>query len=166
MAAESIAPSFTGNLAVELPSDNEVRVTRVFNAPRKLVFEVWTECRHLQRWLLGPEGWTMPECEVDARPGGRWYHLWRGSGGEQFSMSGEFKEVVPYERIVNTEIYEENPPSINTLALVEENGKTTAILTMKYISKEVRDMVLGTGMTDGMDVSFNRLDEYLSGEVR
>lgn len=162
MAAESIAPSFTGNLTVETPSDTEVRVMRTFNAPRKLVFECWTDCRHLQRWLLGPEGWSMPECEVDARPGGRWYHLWRNDRGEQFSMSGEFTEVTPFERIVNTEIYEDNPPSTNTLVLTEEGGKTTATLTMQYVSKEVRDMVLGTGMTDGMATSYNRLEEYIT----
>jgi uncharacterized protein YndB with AHSA1/START domain len=144
------------------PSDREIVVTRVVNAPRRLVFAAWTEPRHLQRWLTGPDGWTMPICEIDLRPGGRWRYVYRKDSGTEMTLSGSVREVVPPERLVTTESWgPEWPETVNTLVLTESAGLTTITLTITYPSKEARDAALGTGAMDGMDRSFTRLDELL-----
>ena len=154
--ANEVATSFT------TPSDREVAVTRVFNAPRRLVFDAWTNPEHLPHWMLGPEGWTMPVCEVDLRPGGGWHFVWRKSDGSEMEMRGVYKEVAPPERLVSTESWGGDwPETLNTLVLSEENGKTTSTLTIRYPSKEARDAALKTGMKDGMNESFDRLAEHL-----
>ena len=133
-------------------------MTRIFDAPRKLVFAAWTTPKYVQRWLLGPEGWTMPVCEIDLRPGGEWHFVWRKEHGTEMSMRGTYKEVKPPERLVSTESWgPEWPETLNTIDLREENGKTTMTLTILYVSKEARDNALKTGMKDGVEVSFNRL---------
>jgi len=147
---------------VTTPSDREVVMTRTFNAPRKLVFEAWTTPKYLQRWLLGPEGWTMPICEIDLRPGGAWHFAWRNSDGTEMSMRGTYKEVRPPERLVSTESWgPEWPETLNTIELREENGITTMTLTILYVSKEARDNALKTGMADGVEASFGRLEKVL-----
>jgi len=147
---------------VTTPSDREVVMTRVFHAPRKLVFEAWTTPKYLQRWLLGPEGWTMPVCEIDLRPGGAWHFAWRNSDGTEMSMRGTYKEVKPPERLVSTESWgPEWPETLNTIELHEENGITTMTLTILYVSKEARDNALKTGMADGVEASFGRLEKVL-----
>jgi uncharacterized protein YndB with AHSA1/START domain len=85
------------------PSDREIAMTRVFDAPRRLVFEAWTNPEHVPHWLLGPEGWTMPVCEIDLRPGGSWHFVWRRSDGTEMEMRGEYREITPPERLVSTE---------------------------------------------------------------
>lgn len=153
----------TKALKVTTPSDREVLVTRVFDAPRSLVFEAWTQCEHLKRWMLGPEGWTMPICEIDLRPGGACRFLWRRPGGEEMEIRGEYREIVPPERLVSTEVWGGDwPEALNTLVLTEENGRTTAALTILYTSKEVRDRALQTGMTDGIERAYQLLDEHLA----
>jgi uncharacterized protein YndB with AHSA1/START domain len=112
--------------------------------------------------MLGPEGWTMPVCEIDLRPGGKWHFVWRKADGAEMPMTGVYREVVPPERIVHTERWgPEWPETVNTLSLAERGGKTTITLSVLYPSKEARDAALGTGMKEGMDVSYERLAEYL-----
>jgi uncharacterized protein YndB with AHSA1/START domain len=150
-------------LVVTTPTDREILMTRVFDAPRQLVFDAWTNPKHVPHWLLGPEGWTMPVCEIDLRPGGKWRFVWRHSDGKEMEMSGVYTEVAPPERLVHTERWgPEWPETINRLVLTEENGKTTVALTTLYASKEARDAALKTGMAGGVATSFDRLDEYLA----
>jgi len=151
-----------GTVKVTTPTDKEVVMTRQFDAPRKLVFAAWTTPKYVQRWMLGPEGWTMPVCEIDLRPGGEWHFVWRKSQGTEMSMRGTYKEVKPPERLVSTESWgPEWPETLNTVELREENGKTTMTLTILYVSKEARDNALKTGMKDGVETSFDRLATVL-----
>jgi len=145
------------------PSDREIVITRVVDAPRRLVFEAYTNPAHLPHWMLGPQGWTMPVCEIDLRPGGGWHFVWRKSDGSEMEMRGVYKEVAPPERLVSTESWGGDwPETLNTLVLSEEDGKTTIAQRMRYPSKEARDAALRTGMQEGMSVSFDRLAEYLA----
>ena len=154
--------SSPGTTTFSTPSDREIAATRVFDAPRRLVFEAHTNPKHIPNWMLGPDGWTMPVCEVDLRPGGTWHFVWRKSDGSEMEMRGTYKEVVPPEKLVSTESWgPEWPETINTLTLTEENGRTTLTSTVLYPSKEARDAALKTGMKEGMNQSFNRLAEYL-----
>jgi uncharacterized protein YndB with AHSA1/START domain len=154
---------------VTLPNDRDVVVVRAFNAPRELVFDAWTKPALVQRWLLGPPGWTMPVCEMDVRPGGKYRWRWRSDdNGAEFGFSGEFREVVRPSRIVHVERYEpgevggEMGEALVTTELSEKNGVTTHTMTIRYESKEVRDAALKTGMTDGMEMSYQKLDELLA----
>jgi uncharacterized protein YndB with AHSA1/START domain len=151
-----------GVTAFTTPSDREIAMTRVFEAPRSLVWDAHTDPEHVTQWMLGPEGWTMPVCEIDLRAGGEWHFTWRRSDGSELDMRGEYREVVPPERLVSTESWGEDwPETLNTLLLTEEDGKTTLTNTMLYPSKETRDAALETGMKDGATVSLDRLAEYL-----
>jgi uncharacterized protein YndB with AHSA1/START domain len=144
------------------PTDLEVVVTRVFNAPRRLVFDAYTSCAHLPHWMLGPPGWTMPICEVDLRPGGASRFVWRRSDGSEMEIRGTYREIVPPERLVQTESWGGDwPESVDTLVLTEEDGMTTLTMTILYPSKEARDAALQTGMKDGMSQGYDLLEEYL-----
>ena len=152
----------TGVTTYSTPTDLELVVTRVVDAPRRAVFEAWTEPRHVPRWLLGPEGWTMPVCEIDLRPGGAWHFVWSKSDGAEMAMSGSYLEIVPPERLVSTERWgPEWPETVNTMALAESAGKTTITLTVRYPTKAARDAAVATGMKDGMEATFARLDKLL-----
>ena len=149
-------------LALTLPSDREIVLTRVVDAPRRLVWEAWTDPRHLPRWMTGPEGWTMPVCEIDLRPGGAWHYAWRGADGTEMAMRGTYREVVPPERIDSTESWGGDwPETIVTLTLAEEGGKTTVTQRVLYPSQEARDAALKTGMKEGMAAGFDNLDKHL-----
>ncbi len=144
------------------PSDREIVITRVVNAPRRLVFEAYTNPEHLPRWMIGPEGWSMPVCEIDLRVGGAWHFVWRGSDGAELAMRGVYTEIVPPERLVSTESWGGDwPETLNTLTLAEEDGRTTITQAILYPSQEARDAALGTGMKDGVSRSFERLAGYL-----
>jgi uncharacterized protein YndB with AHSA1/START domain len=144
------------------PSDLEFAMTRVFDAPRSLVFECFTNPEHLPQWMLGPSGWTMPVCESDVRPGGAWHFVWRREDGTEMEMRGVYQEVTPPERLVSTESWGGDwPETINTLTLTEEDGKTTVTQTILYPTKEARDAALETGMKEGASMSFDRLAEHL-----
>jgi len=154
---------------VTLPNDRDVVVVRAFNAPRSLVFDAWTKPELVQRWLLGPSGWTMPVCEMDVRPGGKYRWRWRSEkNGAEFGFSGEFHEVVRSSRIVHVERYDAGDvggdmgDALVTSELTEKNGITTHTMTIRYESKAVRDAAVKTGMTDGMEQSYRRLDELLA----
>jgi uncharacterized protein YndB with AHSA1/START domain len=151
-----------GTTTFTTPSDREIVMTRVFDAPRLLAFEAWTNPEHLSHWMLGPAGWTMPVCEIDLRPGGAWHFVWRRSDGTEMGMRGVYREITPPERLVSTESWGGNwPETLNTLILSEEEGKTTITNTVLYPSKEARDAALETGMKDGVSKSFDRLAQHL-----
>jgi uncharacterized protein YndB with AHSA1/START domain len=145
-----------------LPSDREIVAVRVVDAPLKPVWDAWTSCEHAPHWLLGPRGWTMPECEIDLRPGGSWHYVWNGPDGSAMEMHGAYREIEAPARLVNTESWGGDwPETLNTLILTEEDGKTTMVCTVLYPSKEARDAARATGMKDGWAASYDRLDEYL-----
>ncbi len=165
----------TAPLDVTTPSDCEIRIVRVFDAPRQLIFDCHTKPELVSRWLLGPPGWSMPICEVDLRIGGRYRYVWRNdASGAEFGSVGEHREIDGPARLVTTErmVLAAAPPpteptdgpdaSLNTLELSEAGGRTTLMLTMRYPSKEVRDMVAQTGMADGVGMSYARLDGVLA----
>jgi len=144
------------------PTDRELVATRVFDAPRRLVWDAWTNPKRVPQWMLGPEGWTMPVCEIDLRPGGAWHFVWRQPDGTEMEMRGAYREIVAPERLVSTESWGGDwPETLNTLVLTEEDGKTTTVCTVLYPSKETRDKALGTGMKEGWAQSYDRLDESL-----
>ena len=117
------------------PSERELAVTRDFDAPRELVFDAWTKPEHITSWMLGPEGWTMPVCEVDLRPGGAWRFVWRGAGGKEMGMDGVYREVAPPERMVFTEPGAATGPRRSTPSvLAEEDDGTRLTYTMLYSS--------------------------------
>jgi uncharacterized protein YndB with AHSA1/START domain len=157
---------------VTLPSDREVRVQRSFKAPRELVFEAFTTPELVQRWQLGPPGWSMPVCEMDVRPGGAYRWRWRNDAdGSEFGFFGTFQEVEPPARIVHSERYDPgdiggampaDEPALITVELVEHAGVTTVTTTMRFASKEARDGAVSTGMTDGMEMGYQRLDGMLA----
>ena len=147
---------------VTTPSDREIRITRLFDAPRKLVFEALTKPEHVRRWWgILDEGYSVPVCEIDLRVGGKWRFVGRTPTGDIPAFYGEFREIVPHERIVQTEYFEPFPDAgaVNTLLLTEENGKTRITVTSVYPSKDVRDMVLQTGMEKGAAISYDRLED-------
>jgi uncharacterized protein YndB with AHSA1/START domain len=159
---------------VTLPSDREVRVTRQFNAPRELVYRAHTEPALVVKWMLGPPGWSMPVCEMDVRPGGKYKWRWRSDeGGKEFGFFGTFTEVNAPAKVVHDEYYDPGDiggamptdPAIVTLELTEAGGVTTLICTMMFASKEVRDGAVSTGMTDGMEMGYARLDEMFGSKA-
>jgi len=149
-------------LIVTTPTERELVMTRVFSAPRSLVFAAYTEPEHLPHWMLGPPGWTMPVCEIDFRPEGAWRFGWLSADGSRMEMSGVYREILPPERVVYTERWGGKwPETVNTLTLVESDGKTTVSMQLLYPSKEARDAALATGMKDGASISLDRLADYL-----
>lgn len=159
----------TEGLTVTTPSDREIRMTRVFDAPRRLVWDAHTKPELLRRWLLGPDGWSMPVCEVDLRVGGRYRWVWRrDKDGTEMASGGEFREIAVPERLVMTERFEEPwypGEGLNTLVLTERDGKTTLTQMMSYESREIRDGVLRSGMETGVSRSYERLDAILASET-
>ena len=156
-----------GTLKVTTPSDLEIAMTRVFNAPRRLVFEALTKPALVKQWLLGPPGWTMPVCEIDLRVGGAYRYVWRHANGREMGMGGVFREIVPLERIICTESFDEAwyaGEALVTNVLVGQGAKTTLILTSRFRSRETRDAVLKSGMESGVAVSYDRLEQLLASQ--
>ena len=152
----------TGKLIVTTPTDREIVMTRVFDAPRNLVFDALTKPELVKRWLWGPDGWTMPVCEIDLRVGGKYRYVWRHADGREMGMGGVYREIVPPERVVSTELFDEDWTGgevLGTLVLREQGGKTTLTQTLLYPSQEVRDNVLKSGMERGVAASYDRLDD-------
>lgn len=154
-------------LEVTTPSEREICVTRAFDAPPGLVFECHTQPELVKRWLLGPPGWSMPVCEIDLRAGGRYRYVWRSADkGTEFGVQGEFREVHPPERIINIETMDGVPGEALCTTIFATSGDGTLFtLTMQFESQELRDSALESGMTDGMSMSYERLDD-ISKEVR
>lgn len=154
----------TGLTTYTTPNELDLVITRVVAAPRRAVFDAWTSPPLVSQWLLGPEGWTMPVCEIDLRPGGAWRYLWRKADGREMGMNGSYREVAPPERTVWTERWgPEWPETLNTLVLTEINGRTIMILTATYPDRAAREAATQTGMKDGIERSFARLDQLLAG---
>lgn len=149
---------------VTTPSEREIRMTRLFSAPRQLVFEAMTKAEHVRRWWgqLG-EGYSVPVCEFDPRPGGKWRFVNRHPGGEA-AFHGEIREIDPPDRIVFTEIFEAFPDTVSVVTSVftEEGGKTRLTVTVRYPSPEVRDIVLASGMARGAGISYDRLEDLVA----
>lgn len=146
------------------PSDREIRMTRLFDAPRELVFEAMSKPEHIRRWWgnLG-EGYSVPVCEVDLRLGGAWRFTNRTPKGEMATFYGVYREIDAPERVVYTEIFEPYPDleSVVTAVLTEENSKTRLDISCLYPSAEVRDMVMKTGMERGAALSYDRLEDVV-----
>ncbi len=158
----------TGTLQITTPTDREIVMTRVFDAPRSLVFEAMTRPELVKRWLTGPPGWTMAVCEIDLKVGGTYRYVWRNTSGTDMGMGGVYREVVPDERIVATEQFDDAwyaGEAVGTMELTERDGRTTLTNTVTYESKEVRDSVLQTPMESGVAYSYDQLAELLEASV-
>lgn len=152
-------------LQISTPSDQEIVLTRAFDAPRDLVFEAWTNPEHVRSWW-GPRSHTMLVCEADVRPGGTWRYVSRTEDGAEVPFKGVYREVSAPDRLVYTEMYDVEPynagdPAVNTVTFTEKDRKTLVTVTTVYPAKEVRDFVLTTGMEVGAAESYDRLAELL-----
>ena len=131
-----------GTLKLTTAGDREIVMTRVFDAPRHLVFDAMTKPELLKRWLTGPPGWTMAVCQVDLRVGGAYRYVWRRPDGAEMGMGGVHREIAPPERIVCTQLFDEDwtgGEALGTLVLTERDGKTTVTNTVRYSTPEARD---------------------------
>jgi len=152
-------------LTLTTRGDREIVMTRVFDAPRTLVFDAWTKPELLKLWLHGPEGWSLPVCEIDLRVGGNFRYLWRHANGNEMGMRGVYREIVAPERIVATEKFDEPwypGEAVGTIVFREQDGQTTLTQTLLYESRAVRDGVLKSPMEGGVAQSYNRLAELLA----
>jgi uncharacterized protein YndB with AHSA1/START domain len=155
----------TADLTVTTPSEREILMTRLFNAPRDLVFEAMNRPELLKRWLNGPPGWSLEICEVDLRVGGAFRHVWRGPEGAEMGMGGVYREIIRPERIVRTELFDQDwtgGEALATLVLSERAGKTELAVTVLYSSAEARDGALKSGMKEGVAASYQQLDAVLA----
>jgi uncharacterized protein YndB with AHSA1/START domain len=148
---------------VTLPSDEEILITREFDAPRHLVYEAWTTPELVSRWWPGRRG-RMTSAEIDLRVGGTWRYVMTAHGGHEVAFHGEYREIVPHERIVSTEVYEGVPggdddPALNVITFTEVDGRTTLSLLTRVGSREVRDMIIDSGMEGGMQEGMDLLEE-------
>lgn len=153
----------TGTLKVETRGDREIVMTRVFDAPRELVFRALTTPELLKRWF-GPHGWTLAECEIDLRVGGAWRFLSKGPNGRTMGMRGVYRVIAPPERLEYTESFDEWPQqgsALITITLAERDGRTTLTGTSLAPSREIRDAVLATGMEHGAAETYDRLADML-----
>ena len=152
----------TGTLKVTMPTDREVVLTRVFDAPRQMVFEAFSKPELLKRWF-GPRGWSLAVCDVDYRVGGGFRFVLQGPDGRQMGMRGVYREIVPPERSVHMESFDDFPgESQVTAVFTEEDGKTTLTATVQYESQMVRDAVIQSGMEHGAAETYDRLAELLA----
>jgi uncharacterized protein YndB with AHSA1/START domain len=155
--------NYEKRMKVALDSDTTVVVTRFIPAQQELAFDVWSQCRHLQKWMFGPPGWTMPHCEMDLRAGGAYRWGWRKQDGEEMFITGVFKEVDRPHRMVSTESWGGDwAETLNTMTFTPDGEGTMFKLVMEFPSKAARDAALETGMNDGMQMGFDSLDTYLS----
>ena len=145
--------------------EREIVITRMFDAPRKLVFRAFTEPALVRRWMNGPGGYSMPVCDMDFRVGGKYRYVWKSDkDGSEMALVGEFREIVPNERIVRTETFEgtwSTGETVGTVELVESGGKTTVTTTVVYPSQQARDGMLKSGMKQGLAMSYDRLELLL-----
>lgn len=154
----------TRTTEVTMPTECEIVLTRTFNVPAALVFDFHTRPEHIQKWLLGPTGWTMPVCEIDLRVGGRYRYVWRNAdSGKQFGVTGQYREVRAPVRLVHTESMDGAPgDALCTLNFAETDGHTTLTSTMLFPSRDMRDQALQSGMTDGTAVSYDRMESIMN----
>jgi uncharacterized protein YndB with AHSA1/START domain len=158
-------------LKVSTPSDREIVMTRVFDAPRRLVWDAHTRPELIKRWLFAPPGWTMTVCEDDVRVGGIFRWEWVGPDGKTaMAMRGVYREVVPPERVVRTETFDfgcdaQSGEQLGTIVLEEKDGRTTLTMTVLFPSKEARDACIASGMEQGVAAGYDRLEELLAGKA-
>jgi len=155
----------SGTFQCTTPSDTEITLTRLFDAPRDLVWEAMTKPEHVRRWWgCLDERYSVPVCEIDLRVGGTWRFVGRGPEGDFPAFFGEYLEIDRPGRLVYTEIFEPFPDaaSVVTQRLEEEQGKTRLTVTARYDSRQTRDIVLGTGMEKGAAVSYDRLEDVVA----
>jgi len=151
----------SGTAVVTLPTDTQILITREFNAPKHLVYRAWTTPELIKRWWSGDRG-TVTIAVVDLRVGGRWRYVMTADGGFEVAFNGEFREIVPNERIVSTEAYEGMPDAgyaVNTATFTEKDGRTTLTVLAEHPSREVRDAVINSGMEGGMQEAMNHLEQ-------
>ena len=150
----------TGALKLTTRGDREIVMTRLFDAPRALVFDAFTKPELVQQWLLGPPGWSMPVCEIDLRVGGAYRYVWRHANGNEMGMGGVYREIAAPERLVATEKFDEAwypGEALITTTLAEQGGKTALTFAVLYQSRAARDAVLKSGMERGVAASYDRL---------
>jgi uncharacterized protein YndB with AHSA1/START domain len=156
---------FPDSFKVSTPSDREIQVTRDFDAPRSLVFEAFTKPELVRRWLLGPPGWTMPVCEIELRVAGSYRYVWRSEkDGTQMGIRGVFREIIPVERLVATERFDDAwypGEALDTTVFEERGGITRTTITILYESQEARDTARRSGMERGMAAGYDRLETLL-----
>ncbi len=156
----------TNRLSVTAKGDRELVMTRVFDAPRELVFDAWTQADLLRRWLWGPEEWPLVACESDPRVGGKLRLVWRNeASGRDMGMSGIWRELKRPERIVHSEIFDEDwtgGEAWVTTVLTEQDGRTTMTQTILYSSREARDGVLKSPMEQGAGLSYDRMERFMA----
>ena len=154
----------SGTFQCTTPSDTEITLTRLFDAPRDLVWDAMTKPEHVKRWWGNLDvGYSVPVCEIDLRVGGKWRFVGRSPKGDIPAFYGEYQEIDRPGRLVYTEIFEPFPDggSLVTQLLTEERGKTRLTVTAAYDSQATRDMVLGTGMEKGAAISYDRLEDVV-----
>lgn len=150
----------SGAAKVTLPSDTQILITREFDAPRRLVYRAWTEPDLITRWFAGQHG-KVTLAEVDLRVGGVWRYVMAANNGFEVAFHGEFREIVPDERLVSTEVYEALPDvmAVTTTEFAEKDGRTTITILTEHTSTENRDGHLNSGMEDGMQESLDLLEQ-------
>jgi uncharacterized protein YndB with AHSA1/START domain len=155
----------TGGLQVTTPSEREIRIERSFAAPRRLVYDAYTKPELVKRWLGAMPGWSWAVCEMDVRVGGRYRWVWKGPDGGEMGMGGTYREIVPAERIVNTEKFDQawyEGEALDTVEFTERAGRTTVTTSILYVSKEVRDAVLQSDMAEGLEMGYTILEALLA----
>ncbi len=158
-------PRTTAGLKVSALSDREIRMTRTFDAPRDLVFDAFTKPDLIKRWMYGPEGWSLPVCEVELKAGGKMRYVWKHKDGTSMGMSGTFREIKRPSRIVHNETFDEDWTGGETLVttlFTETGGQTLVEQTVLYSSQAARDAVLKSPMEDGIAQGYDRLDKILA----
>jgi uncharacterized protein YndB with AHSA1/START domain len=152
-----------GSATVTFPSDREIRLTRIFDAPARLVFDAWTKTEHVPRWFGAGHG-ALVVCEIDLRVGGTWRFVQRAADGTEHGFHGEYREIDAPHRLVSTWIYEPSPEAeaLETITLVEQDGRTTLTSTAIHKSREHRDAHLNAGMEQGMQASLDALERVLA----
>jgi len=159
-----MATKQVGSMTLTTPGDREIQMSRVFDAPRAMVYEAFTKPALLKRWLGVHNGWTMPVCEIDLKVGGRFRYEWQNPNGTKMGMGGVYREIVPAEKIVATEKFDESwypGEAVGTTTFVERDGKTTLLMAVLYESSEARDAVLKTPMEQGVAAGLDTLANVL-----
>jgi uncharacterized protein YndB with AHSA1/START domain len=155
-----MAATTSRTATVTLPADDQILVTREFDAPRQLVYKAWTTPDLVKRWWHANRG-TATICEIDLRVGGTWRYVMVTDDGFEVAFHGEYREIVPGERIVSTEVYEGMPEaeSVNTVTFGEAGGRTTLTILGQYSSKEHRDAHIASGMEAGLQDAMGLLEQ-------
>jgi uncharacterized protein YndB with AHSA1/START domain len=154
------AMTSNGTATVTLPTDEQILITREFDAPKHLVYRAWTTPELVKRWWSGGHG-EVTIAEIDLRVGGMWRYVMVAGEGFEVGFHGEYREIVPDERLVSTEVYEGMPDgeALDTLTLTEADGRTTLTLLVQHTSKEHRDAHINSGMEEGMQKSMDALEQ-------